>query len=62
MEQEITLRDLCRVSSEEQYPEGFDEMMKELEATRQNAILLGDEEWLKELTGPTDLNDPDYFP
>lgn len=27
MEQELTLRDLCRVSSEEQYPEGFAEMM-----------------------------------
>ena len=62
MEQEITLRDLCHVSSEEQYPEGFDDMMKELDATRQSAILLGDDEWLRELDGPTDPSDPDYFP
>lgn len=61
MEQELTLRDLCRVSSEEQYPEGFDDMMQELEATRQSAILFGDDEWLRELDGPTDPNDPDYF-
>ena len=60
-EQEITIDELAKVQPEEQYPEGFNDMMREIEAARQSAILFGDEEWLRELDGPTDPNDPSYF-